>query len=59
MRASQITPEKVRNIIQGVEAAGRMVESIEIDGVTVNLGKLEGLPEAKVKGLGQRKWSEK
>lgn len=36
---TRITREKVRNIIEGAQMAGRNVDSIEIDGVKVNLGQ--------------------
>ncbi|WP_422049873.1 hypothetical protein [Shimia sp.] len=59
MRASQITPEKVRNIIKGVEAAGREVTRIEIDGVTVVLkgDNEKPAPEKSGVGLGGVNWS--
>lgn len=57
MRAAQITPQKVQNIIEGVEAAGREVRSIEIDGIVVNLSSAEVEEEQPAKGLGPKKWS--
>ncbi|MFY0619052.1 hypothetical protein [Shimia sp.] len=59
MRASQITPEKVRNIIRGVEAAGHEVTRIEIDGVAVVLKDGESKPaeNSGESGHGEVNWS--
>lgn len=55
MRAAQITPQKIKNIIEGAKAAGRTVDSFEIDGMVVNLSS-DGNDTPK-KGLGEKKWS--
>jgi len=59
MRAAQITPEKVRNIIRGVEAAGHEVTRIEIDGVVVVLkdGESKPVESSGETGHGEVKWS--
>lgn len=59
MRSAKITPEKVRNIIRGVESAGREVLRIEVDGVVVVLKGEDGKPTDRQgqPGHGEVKWS--